>query len=114
MIETTIGYGGNATILAYGQTASGKTFTIQGTDKQPGIILRAIKYIEDLIIREKGKLTVTCWMAEIYMQELIDLFKKPGNSDEPMWTKDDGTIQGITLINVRGAKELRKAFEFGI
>ena len=53
-------------------------------------------------------------MAEIYMQELIDLFKKPGNSDEPMWTNDDGTIQGITLISVRDAKELRKAFELGI
>ena len=59
-------------------------------------------------------MTVTCWMAEIYMQEVRDLFRKPGDSDEPMWTNDDGTMQGITLISVRDAKELRKAFEFGI
>ena len=65
MIEKTIGYGGNATILAYGQTASGKTFTIQGTDKEPGIILRAINFIAEKV--NEGNLSVTCWMAEIYM-----------------------------------------------
>ena len=48
------------------------------------------------------------------MQEVRDLFRKPGDSDEPMWINDDGTIQGITLISVRDAKKLRKAFEFGI
>ena len=32
-INRTIFQGKNAAILAYGQTASGKTFTIQGTDK---------------------------------------------------------------------------------
>jgi hypothetical protein len=53
-------------------------------------------------------------MAEIYMQEVRDLFRKPGDPDEPMWTNDDGTMQGITLISVEDAKELRKAFEFGI
>ena len=53
-------------------------------------------------------------MAEIYMQEVRDLFRKPGDSDEPMWTDDNGSIQGITLISVKNAKELRKAFELGI
>ena len=51
VIKNTISGGNNAAILAYGQTASGKTFTIQGTDKQPGIILRTIKYIEQEIIK---------------------------------------------------------------
>ena len=114
VIGRTICDGLNAAILAYGQIASGKTFTIQGTEKQPGIILRAITYIEELIIQYKGDLTVTCWMAEIYMQEVRDLFRKPVDSDEPMWINDNGTIQGITLISVRDAKKLRKAFEFGI
>ena len=104
----------NAAILAYGQTASGKTFTIQGTDKEPGIILRAIKYLEEKIIESKGKLIVTCWMAEIYMQEFRDLFRKPDVEGEPMWINEDGTIQGITLCSATNAKELRKLFELGI
>jgi hypothetical protein len=31
-----------------------------------------------------------------------------------MFIKDDGTIQGITLLPANNAKELRKAFELGI
>ena len=53
-------------------------------------------------------------MAEIYMQEMTDLLKKTGDPVEPMWINDDSTIQGITLFSARDAKELRKAFEFGI
>jgi centromeric protein E len=30
------------TVLAYGQTSSGKTFTMRGTQDEPGIIPRAI------------------------------------------------------------------------
>jgi hypothetical protein len=53
-------------------------------------------------------------MVEVYMQELRDLFRKSSDSVEPMWIKDDGTIQGITLLTAKNAKELRKAFELGI
>ena len=55
IIEDTI-EGRQCVILAYGQTASGKTFTIQGTDKEPGIILRAIEYLPQAIerVREEG------------------------------------------------------------
>lgn len=34
--------GFNATVFAYGQTASGKTFTLTGSKTEPGIIPRAI------------------------------------------------------------------------
>ena len=107
-------YGIDTAFIAYGQTASGKTFTIQGTEKEPGIILRAIKYLEQEIIEHKGELTVTCWMGEIYMQEFRDLFKKPGDSDEPMWINNDGSISGITLLNAENASDLKKEFDFGI
>lgn len=35
--------GFNATVFAYGQTASGKTFTLSGTKLEPGVIPRAIE-----------------------------------------------------------------------
>ena len=53
-------------------------------------------------------------MAEIYMQELTDLFRKPGDLEEPMWINNDGTISGITLLSATDAKDLRKSFNFGI
>ena len=39
--------GFNGTIFAYGQTASGKTFTMQGTDRNPGILRLSIQTIFD-------------------------------------------------------------------
>lgn len=37
------------TAFAYGQTSSGKTFTMNGTEKDPGIIHLAVKDIFDRI-----------------------------------------------------------------
>ncbi len=37
--------GVNGTIFAYGQTASGKTFTMRGSDEAPGIVPLAIRQI---------------------------------------------------------------------
>ena len=104
-IERTIDEGFNAAILAYGQTASGKTFTIQGTEKEPGIILKTIEFIEEQIkkTRSQDKLTVKCWMGEIYMQEFRDLFRKPDVEGEPMWINEDGTIAGVTLLSAKNA-----------
>ena len=43
-------------------------------------------------MKSEGELTVTCWMAEIYMQEFRDLFRKPEDEGEPMWINEDGTV----------------------
>jgi centromeric protein E len=43
--------GFNGTIFAYGQTASGKTFTMQGSDKTPGILRLSIQEIFDAVRR---------------------------------------------------------------
>lgn len=39
----------SGTAFAYGQTSSGKTYTMNGSDKDPGIIPLAIKDIFDTI-----------------------------------------------------------------
>jgi hypothetical protein len=41
MVLTTT-HGHNACAIAYGQTSSGKTYTMEGTDETPGIIPRAV------------------------------------------------------------------------
>ena len=37
--------GYNATVFAYGQTGTGKTYSMQGTDEDPGIAPRAISHL---------------------------------------------------------------------
>lgn len=37
--------GVNGTVFAYGQTSSGKTYTIQGNEREPGIIPLGIEQV---------------------------------------------------------------------
>ncbi|KAK9762981.1 hypothetical protein K7432_010746 [Basidiobolus ranarum] len=71
--------GFNATILAYGQTSSGKTFTM-GTGSRKhipleaqGIIPRAVSTLFDLLKNSPGNFQVRVSYLEIYNEELIDL-----------------------------------------
>ena len=41
--------GFNGTAFAYGQTSSGKTFTMNGSDADPGIIPRAVRDVFDTV-----------------------------------------------------------------
>ncbi|KAF8392541.1 hypothetical protein HHK36_022886 [Tetracentron sinense] len=66
--------GHNVCILAYGQTGTGKTFTMEGTNDQPGIVLRAL---EELFRQTSGdssaSFTFSMSMLEVYMGSLRDL-----------------------------------------
>ena len=43
--------GFNATVFAYGQTGTGKTHTMQGTDADPGVAPRAVSQLFDSLRR---------------------------------------------------------------
>ncbi|WVR07035.1 hypothetical protein IAU60_004074 [Kwoniella sp. DSM 27419] len=67
--------GYNATVFAYGATGCGKTHTISGTEEQPGIIIKTMKELFDLV--EETKLQVDTYfqmsMVEIYNETIRDL-----------------------------------------
>jgi centromeric protein E len=44
-----IGGGFNGTAFTYGQTSCGKTFTMNGSDADPGIIRRAVRDVFDTV-----------------------------------------------------------------
>ncbi|KAL1315505.1 hypothetical protein HN51_042255 [Arachis hypogaea] len=66
--------GFNGTAFAYGQTSSGKTFTMNGSENDPGIIPRAVKdifaKIETMSDRE---FLIRVSYMEIYNEEINDL-----------------------------------------
>ncbi|XP_069137700.1 uncharacterized protein [Argopecten irradians] len=114
--------GFNVCIFAYGQTGSGKTFTMIGDKAQqfPGIAPRAFERIFQLIqeLRSKFTITVTAYMMELYNDKLIDLFAKPGASDDDkMEIKKDKKgmvyIQGSCVKEANNAKELGALFDEG-
>ncbi|KAF4794881.1 centromere protein E [Turdus rufiventris] len=75
--------GYNGTIFAYGQTASGKTYTMMGNENSMGIIPKAIQHVFKIIceIPEREFLLRVSYM-EIYNETITDLLcdnrkKKP-------------------------------------
>ncbi|XP_047519330.1 kinesin-related protein 4-like isoform X2 [Pieris napi] len=64
----------NGTIFAYGQTSSGKTHTMTGTDESPGIIHLAVLNLFDLIRKIPDRdFLLRVSFVEIYNETLIDL-----------------------------------------
>lgn len=47
--------GFNGTVFAYGQTSSGKTYTMMGTSDEPGIIPIAVEHMFDAIANTPGR-----------------------------------------------------------
>ncbi|ODO08830.1 kinesin [Cryptococcus wingfieldii CBS 7118] len=67
--------GYNATVFAYGATGCGKTHTISGTEEQPGIIIRTMRELFDLVEETKDKFDTyfEMSMVEIYNETIRDL-----------------------------------------
>lgn len=61
--DTLAGY--NSTIFTYGQTATGKTYTVTGTERDPGIVPKILEWTQ--------KDAVSMSVLEIYNEQLRDL-----------------------------------------
>ena len=70
--------GYNGTVLAYGQTSSGKTYTMQGEmdeERRKGIIPRMINHVFKYIYQNEGTdFMIKVSMIEIYQEKIRDLF----------------------------------------
>ncbi|CAK5270175.1 unnamed protein product [Mycena citricolor] len=66
--------GYNAVVFAYGQTASGKTYTLTGTPEEPGIIPRALRDVFAFIrATPTREYLLRCSYLEIYNETIYDL-----------------------------------------
>ncbi|CAD8202788.1 unnamed protein product [Paramecium pentaurelia] len=67
--------GFNATLLMYGQTSSGKTYTMIGDQQQPGIIKRTINDLFDAIDSSptESEFRIKIQIVEVYKEKVKDL-----------------------------------------
>ncbi|XP_015606250.1 kinesin-related protein 4 isoform X2 [Cephus cinctus] len=71
--------GFNGTVFAYGQTSSGKTYTMMGIKEEPGVIPLAVNYIFDAIANTVGReFLLRVSYLEIYNEKVNDLIDKNG------------------------------------
>eukprot|EP00996_Jenningsia_fusiforme_P001714 NODE_257_length_2584_cov_22.956213_g235_i0.p1 GENE.NODE_257_length_2584_cov_22.956213_g235_i0~~NODE_257_length_2584_cov_22.956213_g235_i0.p1 ORF type:complete len:718 (-),score=167.08 NODE_257_length_2584_cov_22.956213_g235_i0:329-2482(-) len=106
-------------VLAYGQTGTGKTHTMQGYDKtaegdERGIIPRCADYIFNKIKKTPNyAFTVKMCFVQIYLDKLQDLFKPeaPEISINPETERVE--LPGITEHIVTSTEQFMKLYYYG-
>ncbi|KNE64171.1 hypothetical protein AMAG_09213 [Allomyces macrogynus ATCC 38327] len=95
--------GFNATVFAYGQTASGKSYTM-GTAtlprevEQQGIIPRALRAIFDTVSDDAMAVKAKLSLVEIYNEDIIDLLVPPSTTTSPSSSPGGSAARsGLTL-----------------
>lgn len=107
--------GVNGTVMAYGQTGAGKTFTMTGdvqNFKQRGIVPRAIGQVfADIEERPQQEFAVYASFMEIYNEKIFDLLDETSvNGDKDYQIIEDASTQsmqvrGLTLERVANEEE---------
>ena len=114
--------GYNATLLAYGQTGTGKTFTMEGfhfdlTDPLRGMIPRAVEEIFEHIQSAEysnSKFMVRVSYVQIYNENISDLLKTDRVSLQIREEKKKGVfVEGLSEWAVRGPEEIFVLMEKG-
>ncbi|XP_016945231.3 uncharacterized protein cmet isoform X2 [Drosophila suzukii] len=84
--------GFNGTIFAYGQTSSGKTYTMMGDGQNPGVMVLAAKEIFQQISSEKERdFLLRVGYIEIYNEKIYDLLNKK-NQDLKIHEAGNGIV----------------------
>lgn len=114
LIENVItGY--NATVFAYGATGAGKTFTMLGTDREPGIMARALNdlFFEMDKTKEDMKYKVSMSYLEIYNEMIRDLLNPSSGFLE---LREDGrgvVVAGISEVQAKKTSEVMDLLVMG-
>lgn len=120
-ISQNIFRGCNTTILAYGQSGSGKTYTmsggLEGTD-QEGIRPRAIRDLFRAKSNHDGDVTITITYVEIYNDEIRDLLIEESSIENaPLKLRDQGPeliVEGLVPLLVKNEAEARRLMEIAV
>ena len=84
--------GVNGTVMAYGQTSSGKTHTMSGTVEDPGVMTRAVEDIFAAVAAagESRAFEIKASYMEIYNEEIRDLLAPDAASEKASFTTAGG------------------------
>ncbi|KAJ7563193.1 hypothetical protein O6H91_03G100000 [Diphasiastrum complanatum] len=115
-----LGY--NGTVLAYGQTASGKTFTMEGLDSPPdmkGIIPNAFEDIFAYINQSQSSdhFLVRASYLEIYNEEIRDLLAPRTSATMKLELKETGDagifVKNLTSLSVYSLSDISRLLTVG-
>ncbi|CAF2994782.1 unnamed protein product [Rotaria sp. Silwood2] len=108
--------GYNATVFAYGATGAGKTYTMLGTENNPGVMYRTLHdlFVEIKKFEGQREYQVSMSYLEIYNELIRDLLA-PSSSFLELREDAKGTIQvaGLSELNARTPEEVMEMLHKG-
>ncbi|XP_016456491.1 kinesin-like protein KIN-7N isoform X1 [Nicotiana tabacum] len=107
--------GFNGTAFAYGQTSSGKTFTMNGTQNDPGVIQRAVNDIfQKIEMTTNREFLIRVSYMEIYNEEINDLFAVENQKLQIHESLDRGVfVAGLREEIVNDAEQVLELIQQG-
>ncbi|XP_050677347.1 kinesin-like protein KIF18B isoform X2 [Leptidea sinapis] len=108
--------GYNCSVFAYGATGAGKTYTMIGSKEHPGITYLTMEHLFYSInsFEQDREFDARVSYIEVYNENVYDLLKP---SSTPLQIREDSkygvTVAGLTLTNIRTARELLNVLEDG-
>ena len=120
--------GYNATVFAYGATGAGKTYTMLGTDSNPGIMVLTLEELFNKVNSFSDReYKLKFWLLEIYNENIRDLLKFYKNennknalentSNEYLDLREDPEkgiiVSNITEISVNNSNDMLKILKRG-
>ncbi|RLN73157.1 hypothetical protein BBJ28_00003136 [Nothophytophthora sp. Chile5] len=107
--------GVNTTVLAYGAAGSGKTFTMEGSKRNPGLVPRSLRRLFEIADEPRYQCEVTVSYFEVYNDRVHDLFGIVGSTASSLPTRQqlDGSTaaQGLTRKRVASLHEFETLYE---
>ncbi|KAG6580544.1 Kinesin-like protein KIN-10B, partial [Cucurbita argyrosperma subsp. sororia] len=106
-------HGCNATVFAYGATGSGKSYTMQGTEEEPGLMPLAMSRV--LSLCEETGCRAEMSYYEVYLERCHDLLE-PKAKEIVIMDDKEGQIhlRGLSKVAVNSMSEFRETLALGV
>jgi kinesin family protein C2/C3 len=97
--------------MAYGQTGAGKTFTMDGNEKQPGLIPLAI----ERLFRKaaQGEVQISISMLEVYQEQLRDLLGSHRLTLRNIGGEGGPEVRELRIEHAKNREEALSIYETG-
>jgi hypothetical protein len=99
--------GENCVLFAYGMTNAGKTYTVQGTNSNPGILPKLVTAVLDEMAKSTSEWDLHVSMLEIYQENIYDLLAK--KKKEKLSIRDANGKVEVNKLSTHSIKSTKDA-----
>lgn len=99
--------GENCVLFAYGMTNAGKTYTVQGSNSNPGILPKLVSAVLDEMNKTTTEWDLHVSMLEIYQENIYDLLAK--KKKEKLSIRDANGKVEVNKLSTHSVKSTKEA-----